>query len=724
MTAKRPVLSLIVLLAAISGCSRDPERTKRAYLESGNQYFSRQKYPEAIVEYRRATEVDPGFVEGHLKLAEAYVAADDRAGALREYGKVADLSPGDVHSQIKAGQMLLAAGLPLDAANRATLALQIDPNNIDALILQGNAAAGLPNNREDAEASFKRALGIQPNSADARAALANFEWTSGRTAEAEADFRRALALAPRHLLANRALAQLCATTGRLPEAERYLKTAAEVSAASQDQLSLADYYLRARRYDAAAPLLTAIASDRTMGVDARLRLANIDRVQGRKDQGARIVDEILAAQPHHTDALLMKAQFLVDDHKSDEALACLKLAADSDPRSDAARFALGKFYAENHRTSEAVSVIQEAIRINPDVAAYSLELAKIDLTRGDVDASLRHATEAASNAPNDPDVQLMLARGFIARRSLQQAEAVLRPLVAAQPKSATVMAELGALRFLQGNRTAARSAFEEALRLDPAADEALSALIQMDISDKMPQQAVARAEANLARRPTDVGAMLTAAGTYVLANESSKAEALLLKVIEAAPSTFKAYSLLGKMYVAAGKLDQAKTLFEGLSRRTPPVVGAYVMVGLVLEAQRKLPEAKSWYERALKVDPKAAVAANNLAWLHLTTGGDLETALQLARTAKAQLPSEPIVSDTLGWIYYANGSPELGIQMLQLCVDTDPKNATYRYHLGMLYAKAKDWPKAKEQLKLALSLNPNFDGAAEARATLASAPAK
>ena len=238
--------------------------------------------------------------------------------------------------------MLLAAGLPLDAANRATLALQIDPNDIDALILQGNAAAGLPNNREDAEASFKRALGIQPNSADARAALANFEWTSGRTAEAEADFRRALALAPKHLLANRALAQLCATTGRLPEAERYLKTAAEVSAASQDQLSLADYYLRARRYDAAAPLLSALASDRTVGVDARLRLANIDRVQGRKDAGARLVDEILVAQPHHTDALLMKAQFLVDDHKSDEALACLKLAADSDQRSDAARFALGQ----------------------------------------------------------------------------------------------------------------------------------------------------------------------------------------------------------------------------------------------------------------------------------------------------------------------------------------------------------------------------------------------
>jgi protein involved in temperature-dependent protein secretion len=59
-----------------------------------------------------------------------------------------------------------------------------------------------------------------------------------------------------------------------------------------------------------------------------------------------------------------------------------------------------------------------------------------------------------------------------------------------------------------------------------------------------------------------------------------------------------------------------------------------------------------------------------------------------------------------------------------LCVGADPKNATYRYHLGMLYAKAKDWPRATEQLKLALSLNPTFEGAGEARSTLASVPVK
>ena len=37
------------------------------------------------------------------------------------------------------------------------------------------------------------------------------------------------------------------------------------------------------------------------------------------------------------------------------------------------------------------------------------------------------------------------------------------------------------------------------------------------------------------------------------------------------------------------------------------------------------------------VDPKAGVAANNLAWIYLENGGSLDLALHLAETAKARL---------------------------------------------------------------------------------------
>ena len=47
-----------------------------------------------------------------------------------------------------------------------------------------------------------------------------------------------------------------------------------------------------------------------------------------------------------------------------------------------------------------------------------------------------------------------------------------------------------------------------------------------------------------------------------------------------------------------------------------------------------------------------------------------------------------------------------------------PTNATYRYHLGLAYAKTGEPQKAREMLAEALKLEPNSPSAAEARRTL------
>ena len=72
------------------------------------------------------------------------------------------------------------------------------------------------------------------------------------------------------------------------------------------------------------------------------------------------------------------------------------------------------------------------------------------------------------------------------------------------------------------------------------------------------------------------------------------------------------------------------------------------MLGTILELQGKKDEAKERYSKALQIDPRAAVAANNLAWIDANSNGNLDVALQLAQTAKAQLPNRHEVDDTLG----------------------------------------------------------------------------
>ena len=142
------------------------------------------------------------------------------------------------------------------------------------------------------------------------------------------------------------------------------------------------------------------------------------------------------------------------------------------------------------------------------------------------------------------------------------------------------------------------------------------------------------------------------------------------------------------------------------------------MIGMILDAQGKPDQSRQIYERILAGGGRAPIAANNLAYQYADRSEQLDVALNLAQSAKAELPDSPEVSDTLGWVYYKKGLPELAIAPLEFSVSKDPKRAEYLLHLGLSYAKAGRPDKARETLQRALSLNPRIDGAAEARNVL------
>jgi tetratricopeptide (TPR) repeat protein len=166
-------------------------------------------------------------------------------------------------------------------------------------------------------------------------------------------------------------------------------------------------------------------------------------------------------------------------------------------------------------------------------------------------------------------------------------------------------------------------------------------------------------------------------------------------------------------------MDEARGEFERLAELRPQsAVAAHTLVAMILQMENKPAEAQARYEKVMAMDPRAAVAANNLAWLYAERGGNLDVALQLAQTAKAQLSDRPEVNDTLGWVYYKKGLATLAIPAFRESVDKAPKVAAYQYHLGLAYAKNGNKEEARKALEQALALDPKFDGAADAHRVL------
>src|SRR5687768_12463696 len=86
-------------------------------------------------------------------------------------------------------------------------------------------------------------------------------------------------------------------------------------------------------------------------------------------------------------------------------------------------------------------------------------------------------------------------------------------------------------------------------------------------------------------------------------------------------------------------------------------------------------------EPAIAAFDTVAVAANNLAWIYAQSDDRLDTALELAETAKRGLPDNAEVSATLGYVYYRKGMVDLALPAFQQSLAKDPSNPTYHYHL-------------------------------------------
>jgi tetratricopeptide (TPR) repeat protein len=749
-------LFILTLVVALAGCGKDPEVAKREFMKSGQQYFANGKYKEAVIEFRNAVQQDPRFGEARFALAGALLKTSDVQGAYREYARAADLLPNDIEAQMWAGEMNLLAARFDDARTLADKALSLDPKSVRAQLIKANALAGLkqfdaavdeaqdalgfdPSNirtyknlavlqfakgdRDAAEKSFKQVVNSEPRSMEARVALANFYWSTGKRDVAETSLKEALTVEPNSTEVNRALAALYLASGRVEQAEAPLKLVAAQAKNAPSMVALADYYRNVHRDAEALTQLDKAAADPQTFATATVRKAAILYAQGKKNDAYAALDSVLKQDETNTTALVLKSQFLAQDGKLDEGLTAAQKAASANPGSAPAHFAVGRIQEAKSRMAEAIAAYNETLKISPGAADAQLGLARVYLATGRTGDALHFTQQLVSSQRENQQGLLLHAAALLAQRDLQAAEAALKTVITLNPQSAQAHAELGMLYGIRSETAKSRAEYERALALDPGNLDALGGMTVLDVAQRNPAPARARLQNAVAKNPDSTRLLILAARSFMLLNDAAETERLLRRVVDVDPSVLGAYAMLGQLYVSQQRTDQAIKEFDQLLARNPRSVGAHTMLGLLLGAQNKREDAKRHYEQAIAIDERAAVASNNLAWLYLEDGGNLDLALQLAQSARHVLPDSPEVGDTLGWIYFKKGLTDQAVTALRETVGRQPERADFNYHLGLALAKNGDARSARETLEKALRLDPKSSEAQEARTVLTQLPA-
>jgi tetratricopeptide (TPR) repeat protein len=740
----RPILAFVLATTCVGVACTDSEVAKRQHLQNGDRFAAEAKYNEAAIEYRNALARDDKFGEARKKLAVVYERLNRPDQAYAEIVRAADLLPNDMDVQLDAAKYLFIAKQFLDARQRAELVLAREPKNVDALVLRGNILAGLrdmPSALDDIEAaiqidpehglhhtnlallqlaqgrvapareSFEKAIEVEPRSIPARVALANFYWATGDLKGAESSLRAALAIEPESLLLNRVAAAFYMSANRLKELEPHLKLLAEKSKTNQAKFTLADFYLMANRREEAKAILKTLASDSNTASRAQTRLAQLDYAEGRRAEAHASVDRILTRQPNQAAPLRARAGWLQREGKPREALENARAAVAVDARSITGLYLLGTLQIENRLLDEAIKTFNDILRLNPSATAAHLQLGRLYMARGQAITAVTVAQQLIRSAPELPAAHALLGQALRRIGDYVGAESEAKRLLAQQPSSYEARVILGELAVARGQHAEARQQFSKAFETNATAVDALQGLTTVDLLEGKAASAIERVEKRLASDPTDIGLLTLSARAYAASGDAAMAEKRLRAVLAQEPGNPRAYSLLAQLMVVQNRIEDARKEYEGLARLNPRNLAAQTLVGVMLEAQGRLPEAITQYEETLRLDPTAAVAANNLAWLYARDDVKLESALRLVQIAAKELPDNPEVQDTLGWIYYRQKKAPQAISAFEFAVGRDPDQATYRYHLALALVQDDQQEKARPHAEAAVRLQPNFGDA-------------
>jgi tetratricopeptide (TPR) repeat protein len=277
---------------------------------------------------------------------------------------------------------------------------------------------------------------------------------------------------------------------------------------------------------------------------------------------------------------------------------------------------------------------------------------------------------------------------------------------------------LGELRYQQKHYPEGAALMEQALQRDPNSVGALRGLVGYDLSRKQPGQALARVNAQIAKSPKNSGFYDLLVRLQIQNKNLNAAVAAAQKAMELNPNDGEAVSLYASLQVQRGQAANAIGAWEQWSKAHPGSAGGFVILGMLEESRGNTRKAEEDYKKALQAQSDQPIASNNLAYLMLQNGENVDVALSLAQTARRVMPNSPNSADTLAWAYYYKGAYGFARDLLEDAIKTDANSAAMQYHLGMVYGKMMNRNSATIHLKKAIALAPDSQTAKDAQTAL------
>jgi tetratricopeptide (TPR) repeat protein len=743
-------------MAVILAACGDSESAKRRLLETGNKYFDAAKYKEASIVYRKAIQRDPRYGEAYYRLGLTEVKQGRYGEALRAFRRASELQPDNDGAHSNLGDLILSAYLSDPKKYKPLLAefgelsdrmLKRNPKSFDGLRMKGFQLVAEAKLAEAVE-KFNQADAVKPG--DPRVILALVQAMAG-SGEKDAAITRAEAFLQKNktygpmydfLYIQNVAAQ------RIDKAEAVLKSKVENNPTqSTYYLEMAAHYYRLGKAPEAKAVLAKLTSDkskfpnghRIVG-DFYFRIKDYDSAQKAYEAGIvaqpeakasyqkRLV-EMLALQGRRNDAVAL-AEKLVEENKDDpeaEAIrASLRLRGgnreDLDqsirelqavisrmPDNPVVRYNLGEALAARGDLDQARVQLQEAIKLRGSYLPPRLSLARIHLAKGEFPQARQMAEEVIAVSPRDVMARLIRTSALMGDKDLAQARQEIGIVFQISPDNPDALYLRAMIDFSEGKVKDAEDAFRNLYGRTPPDPRGLLGLSEILMVTQRSGEAKALLQKELAAGKNERTTRLALANVMVRTQDFKGAEDQYKVLLDKYPESEDLNLRMGEVYLRSTRYTEALSFFEKARKINPRNPVPLLKIAVIYELTKQKDKLRATYESILKIQPDNGVALNNIAYFMAESGTDLDQALTYAQRAKQQMPNNPDVADTLGWVYIKKNLSDDAIKIFRDLLSKKPEHVTWRYHLAIALVQKGDRLQAKKEIETAMKNNPTAD---------------
>lgn len=428
----------------------------------------------------------------------------------------------------------------------------------------------------------------------------------------------------------------------------------------------------------AKTLLTSILKTTPNNTSVKRNLAKIEIRQQNFSAAKTLLDELLTANKNDPQLLLEMARYHHAQQNLNEALRWAKSAASAAPKSFAANDYLIDLYLQNGDTQEALKLALDQEAIHGNNLYVKESRVKVLMATKERAKLLSLLREMATQADFNTQWLLKIARYQIAADSLEEASYTLFRGLQGNPNNFETRVLLTDVEIQLGRLAQAMEHAKQIINDYPDAADGYMLVGDVRMERHQFKDALPSYQKALKTGPNSKLALrLHIAQRYN--NQDLKAESTLTNWLTKNQTDLAVKNALAEFYLSTANFKAASELyFELIS--TPDVSPAlYNNIAFALYKQEKLDEAISY-----------------------------------ARKAYQQVPTDPMVNDTLGWLLVENNAPSQGLPFLREAVTRASDNPEIRYHLAVALHQLDRSKEALTELRRAVNSNLRFEGYPEA----------